>query len=272
MAATCSRASCSVSVSPVVNLYSRVRHPLLVRLAACGSPVCRPTLWVSIAGSSAAVSTCRSGFRHARPIPKTLSYPGFKLLLSSWQAARWEGAELAMSTNTSRKCATCRQLRRNKADATVYTVAPADGGGWPAWSGALLRLFERIGSQPTRAIIMSQPDLNERYVQAQIGHGIAHTEVGSNVYMTGNSRLTTEHEAFLTRLGWLPPSSDRDDPNEMPANWYLPLIHGDWPFLVDMIVTAVHVVGFVEPLPIEVRTFQCDNPCRDCSWPPESRA
>ncbi len=177
-----------------------------------------------------------------------------------------------MSTKKNRSCVICRQLKQDKPDEIVFIVAPADGGGWSAWSVALLRLFQRIGTQPTRAIIISQPHLNDRYVQAQIGHGISHVEVGSNVYLSGKARLTQEHEALLTQLGWLPPSSGVDDPNEMPANWYLPLIHGDWQFLVDMIVIAVvQVVEFVEQLPIEVRTFQCDNPCRDCSWPPETR-
>ena len=170
-----------------------------------------------------------------------------------------------------KECQVCRQLRLEGAASRAYRVIPADGGGWQVWSAALLRLFQRIGGQPTQAVIISQSDRNDRYVQAQIGHGIAHVEVSSNVYLMAESRLTADHEALLAELGWLPPTLEDDDPNEMPANWYLPLIRGDWQYLVEMLLTVmVGVLGFDELLPVEVRTFQCDNPCRDCSWPREA--
>jgi hypothetical protein len=149
-------------------------------------------------------------------------------------------------------------------------VTPSEGGGWLVWSAALVRLFQRTGTQPTQAVIISQPERSDRYVQAQIGHGIAHVEVSSNVYLMGASRLTDDHEALLVELGWLASALD-DDPDEMPANWYLPLIVGDWQYLVAMLLTvAAGVLGFDEQLPVEVSTFQCDNPCRDCSWPPDA--
>lgn len=136
------------------------------------------------------------------------------------------------------ECSTCRQLRFEGPDEHCFVVAPADGGGWEMWSAALLRLLQRIGHQPTRAIIISQPVVNDRYVQALIGHGIAHVEVGSNVYLTGESRLSVHHEELLTLLGWLSPESDIDAPGEMPANWYLPLVDGDWLYLVEMCSSA----------------------------------
>ncbi len=186
-----------------------------------------------------------------------------------------------MSTNNNNKkssgaarsegCAVCRQLLLEGAAPYAYSVTPSEGGGWQVWSAALVRLFQRMGTQPTQAVIITQPDRNDRYAQAQIGHGIAHAEVSSNVYLMAESRLTADREALLVELGWLAPALDNDDPNEMPANWYLPLIRGDWQYLVQMILTAmVGVLGFDDQLPVEVRTFQCDNPCRDCSWPPDA--
>jgi hypothetical protein len=168
-------------------------------------------------------------------------------------------------------CPVCRQLWDEGPDGREFCVAPDDGGGWHVWSAALLRFIVRIGHQPTQVVIITQPLLNERYVQFLIGHGIAHVETGSNAYLTGDSRLSTDAEALLAELGWLAPASSQDDPHEMPANWTLPLIHGDWGYLVEMLLaTMVSVLGFSSRLPIEVNTFGCDHPCRDCSWPGES--
>lgn len=113
--------------------------------------------------------------------------------------------------------------------------------------------------------------LCERDVQVMIGHGIAHAEASSNVYLSGDSRLTDEQESLLAEIGWLPPTADFDDPDEMPANWYLPLVHDEWQQLVEVLVaTVVGIFGFSVRLPVEVRSFAVDNPCRDCSWPVES--
>jgi len=129
-------------------------------------------------------------------------------------------------------------------------------------------MFDRLGSQPTRAVIIEQTAITDRYAQVLIGHGIAHADASSNVYLLGDSRLTAEHEELLGALGWLPPDSDVDDPDEMPANWHLPLIHGDWQYLVEMIVaTVVGVFGFEQGAPVEIRSFTAENPCRACSWP-----
>ena len=168
------------------------------------------------------------------------------------------------------ECSTCRQLRFEGADEHCFVVSPGDGGGWEMWSAALLRLLRRIGHQPTRAIIISQPVVNDRYVQALIGHGVAHVEVGSNVYLTGGSRLSADHEELLSLLGWLRPESDTDASAEMPANWHLRLVDGDWRYVAEMLVsTMVGTLGFVEQLPVQVRSFGADSPCRECSWPHE---
>lgn len=165
-------------------------------------------------------------------------------------------------------CTVCRQLHDEGYDATDYKVIPAKGGGWQKWSEALLRYVIKMGTEPTQAVIISQPHLSQRYVQFQIGHGIAHAEVGSNVYMMGDARLTAADEQALVELGWQPPESDEDDEDEMPANWTLRLIRGDWSYLTQMLLAAmVGVLGFREDALVEMKTFTCDHPCRDCSWP-----
>jgi hypothetical protein len=102
-------------------------------------------------------------------------------------------------------------------------------------------------------------------VQILIGHRMAHAEASSNVYLDGDARLTSEHEVLLERIGWRRPGRDVDDPDELPANWSLPLVMGDWDALVEVLLaTLAGVFGFAENAPVEVRTFQVDNPCRAC--------
>jgi hypothetical protein len=75
-------------------------------------------------------------------------------------------------------------------------------------------------------------------VQVLIGHGIAHAEASSNVYLEGESRLSLDQEHLLAELGWQRPQRDDDDPEEMPANWFLPRIHRDWQYLTEMLVAT----------------------------------
>lgn len=165
------------------------------------------------------------------------------------------------------ECPVCRQLRLDGPDPATFVVVPSDGGGWQAWAAALLRLFIRIGHGPTQAVIVTQDASTRRYVQALVGHGTAVVQASSNVYLDGSSVLTADQTELMATIGWRPPTPDCDNPDEMPANWSLPHIQGDWRCLVEMIVaTAVGVFGFDERLPVEVRTFGCDSPCRGCSW------
>lgn len=175
------------------------------------------------------------------------------------------------SAETGEDCAVCRQLQLEGYDEMDYSVVPAMGGGWQSWSAALLRYMVKMGPQPTQAVVITQPLISDRYVQFQIGHGIAHAEVGSNVYLMDDSRLTPADEQTLVELGWDPPESDEDDADKMPANWSLPLIHGDWSHLTQMLLaTIVGVLGFREDVQVEMHTFTCDNPCRACSWPADA--
>jgi hypothetical protein len=180
---------------------------------------------------------------------------------------RNDGSERGTASADEAECSVCEQLRFEGPDTHTFDVVPADGGGWSMWSAALLRLLQRVGHEPTRAIIITQPLLTERYVQVLVGHGIAHAEVGSNVYLTGPSRLSADQEELLALLGWQPPASDVDDPGAMPANWTLPLVHGDWTYLTEMFAsTMIGILGFSEHLPVELHAFGADHPCRECSW------
>ena len=68
------------------------------------------------------------------------------------------------------------------------------------------------------------------------------------------------------RIGWRPPVRDFDDWEELPANWTLPLVRADWPGLAELVLaTVAGVFPFDENLPVQVGTFQTDDPCVDCS-------
>ena len=173
--------------------------------------------------------------------------------------------------DTGENCPECQRLRAEWRDPVPFLVAPADGGGWKAWAAALLRYFERHGPGPTQVVIICQPVRSERYVQMEIGHGFAHAEVGSNVYLMGDSRLSDTAEAALATVGWLPPDFDCDDQDEKPSNWRLPLLFDDWPHLTEMLVTTmIGVLEFDEAAETEMRIFRQHNACRNCSWLPNS--
>jgi hypothetical protein len=128
----------------------------------------------------------------------------------------------------------------------------------------MLRLFRRIGQKPTQALIIEQQPHTDRYVQLLIGHGMAHAEASSNVYLGGDSRLSVAQEDLLERVGWSRPARDADDPDELPANWTLPLVTGSCEDLVEVIVaTVAGVFQFDENLPVEVRTFMVMHPCKE---------
>lgn len=165
------------------------------------------------------------------------------------------------------ECTPCAVIRAARIPDQTYVVTPHDGGGWQVWCAALLRLLRKVGHGPTLAMIISQPDIGNRYVQVLIGHGIAHPEASSNVYHLGDSVLSDEQHELLDMLGWTPPAFDRDDQSAMPSNWTLPLVHGDWGYLVEMLTaTMIGIFGFSEHLPVEVHSFVATNPCASCSW------
>jgi hypothetical protein len=163
-------------------------------------------------------------------------------------------------------CPTCRRLLAADPGDREFTVTPAHGGGWHLWSAALLRLLGRIGDGPTHAVVVTQPSVTDRYVQAMVGHGVAYAEASANTYLTGPSRLSGDQEDLLGLLGWQAPSTTGDDG----GNWHLPVVTGDWLELVEMLLaTMVGIFGFDEHHPVVVSTFVAAAPCRACSWPDE---
>ena len=51
----------------------------------------------------------------------------------------------------------------------------------------------------------------------------------------------------------------------MPANWVLPLVHGNWADLVEVVLaTVAGVFGFDETQPVVIHTFMADHPCSEC--------
>lgn len=164
-----------------------------------------------------------------------------------------------------RRCPVCAQLRMEGSRVIRYAVTPAAGGGWPGWGAALTRLLRKIGQNPTQVLIIEQRPHTARYVQLLVGHGQAHAEASSNVYLPDDYQLCAEEENLLVRIGWRPPERDFDDGEELPANWTLPLIRGDWQGLAELVLaTVAGVFRFDEDLPVQVGTFQTDDPCVDC--------
>jgi hypothetical protein len=162
-------------------------------------------------------------------------------------------------------CLICCQLRSEGSRPFESALAPRGGGGWPEWGASLSRLLARISQSPTQAVIISQQPLTQRYVQLLIGHGQAHAEASSNVYLTRGSRLTATQEHLLRQIGWNPPTRDGDDPDEMPTNWSLPMARGNWHALTEVLLaTIAGVFSFDESEPVHVNSFQIDRPCKSC--------
>lgn len=164
-------------------------------------------------------------------------------------------------------CPVCAELKRGGYDSGDYSIVPAVGGGWGVWSAALVRLLDRSGQNPTRAVVISQHARHERYVQVLIGHGIAYAEASSNVYLEGDSRLDDRQAELLSELGWRSPGFRENDSDEPSTNWSLPLVRGDWQYLVEMfLATIVGVFEFSDELPVDIRSFLAEHPCAKCSW------
>lgn len=163
------------------------------------------------------------------------------------------------------RCPVCAQLRMEGSLAVDYAITPAAGGGWLGWGAALTRLLRKIGQNPTQVLIIEQRPHTAGYVQLLVGHGQAHAEASSNAYLPDDSRLCAEEENLLVRIGWRPPARGFDDREELPANWTLPLVRGDWQGVAELaLATVAGVFRFDKNLPVQVETFQTDDPCMDC--------
>ena len=171
--------------------------------------------------------------------------------------------ETAVDVTESEACECEADAVRTRSDS--YSVAPATGGGWPAWTAALVRMLTRMIDEPTHCITITQ-EPNERYVQLMVGHGHACVEASSNTYLTGDFRLGPSEEAVLRSFGFRHP--DALDPRDsVPRNWWFDENHAD-PILIAETLTAtmIGVMCFDERWPITINLFGADTPCAACFW------
>lgn len=84
----------------------------------------------------------------------------------------------------------------------VFTLVPAQSGGWPAIAGAIARLVDRTRADADQVVIIG---VGERYVQfIAMDDGAAYAETVSNAYLEDH-RLGPEHVDALHELGWFDP-------------------------------------------------------------------
>lgn len=147
----------------------------------------------------------------------------------------------------------------------TYTLAPASGGGWPAWTAAFTRLLIRLVVEPTHCVIVTQ-EPNQRYVQLMIGHGHAHVEASGNTYLWGDFRLGPSEERLLDTLGFQHP--DRLDPrHSLPQNWWFDDERADPCRIADVLTAAmIGVMAFDVHWPITISIFGASAPCAWCFW------
>lgn len=169
-----------------------------------------------------------------------------------------------MTAITEESICTCDPTRVEPPPA-AFVVAPAAGGGWPAWTAALSRLVAGILDRSSHALVLTQ-EPNQRYAQLLVGHGRAHVEAASNQYLTGDFRLGPSEEAVLTSLGYRP-AEDLDSVRGLPSNWWLDVAPADPLGVAELLmVTVVTVAGFDAAWPVTVSVFELEHPCAACTW------
>jgi T3SS (YopN, CesT) and YbjN peptide-binding chaperone 3 len=161
---------------------------------------------------------------------------------------------------------TCRcAVEATRTTSRTYSVAPADGGGWPAWTAAFTRLLGRLAVGPTHCVVVTQ-EPNQRYVQMMLGHGHAHLEASSNAYLVGDFRLAESDEAALADLGFLHPDDLADD-SGLPENWWIDHDVADPTHIAQLLTATVrNVMAFDEHWPVTIDVFGADSPCEVCFW------
>ena len=172
-----------------------------------------------------------------------------------------------MDTDTiTEPSGTCRcAVEATRTETRTYTVAPRDGGGWPAWTAALARLLVRLTVAPAHCLIVTQQP-NERYVQLMLGHGHAHLEASSNEYLLGDFRLGASDEAALASLGFRHPE-ELGDHSGLPENWWIDHHVADPVRITQLLSTTLQsVMGFDERWPVTIEVFGADSPCEACFW------
>jgi hypothetical protein len=174
-----------------------------------------------------------------------------------------EGMETAFDITHSDSC-DCDVDAAHTGTAS-FSVSPASGGGWTAWTAALVRMFTRLRDQPAHCVVVTQ-EPNERYVQVMIGHGHAHVEASSNTYLAGDFRLGPSEEQLLRSFGFEHP--DAADPRStLPQNWWFDEEHADPHSIAETLTaTMIGVMCFDERWPITIDIFGADSPCAACFW------
>ena len=157
------------------------------------------------------------------------------------------------------------EAERALTSAQSFTVAPATGGGWPAWTSAFTRLLVRLAVEPTHCVVVTQ-EPNPRYVQLMVGHGHAHVEASSNTYLEGDFQLSPTEERLLEQLGFQHP--DRLDPEStFPENWWFDVDDADPVRLAEILAAAmIGVMAFDARWPLTIEVFGADSPCNACFW------
>ena len=171
--------------------------------------------------------------------------------------------ETAADITQSEACECEAAATRTRSDS--YSVAPASGGGWTAWTAALVRMLTLLRDEPTHCITIAQ-EPNQRYVQLMIGHGHAHVEASSNTYLTGDFRLGPSEEALLRSFGFRHPDA-LDPRSSVPRNWWFEEDHAD-PLSIAETLTATmsSVMCFDDRWPIAINLFGADAACAACFW------
>jgi hypothetical protein len=160
---------------------------------------------------------------------------------------------------------TCRcAIEIARTETRTYSVAPGDGGGWPAWTAALTGLLTRLATGPTHCLVITQ-EPNQRYVQLMLGHGHAHVEASGNAYLVGDFRLGESEEQMLAHLGFQHPHTLDD--RGLPENWWSDHDVADPAQIAETLTTALlGVMGFDERWPVTIDVFGADSPCEACFW------
>ena len=154
---------------------------------------------------------------------------------------------------------------RSLTNAQSFTVAPATGGGWPAWTAAFTRLLVQLAVEPAHCVVVTQ-EPNLRYVQLMVGHGHAHVEASSNTYLMGDFQLSPTEERVLEQLGFQHP--DQLDPaSTLPENWWFDADDAD-PVRIAEVLTAamIGVMAFDARWPLTIEIFGAESPCNACFW------
>lgn len=170
---------------------------------------------------------------------------------------------MSVSSESPQLACSC-DVDREQTRFEQFEIVPRLGGGWPAWAEAFARLIDRLAGLPAHCVIVSQ-EPNQRYVQMMVGHGHAHTEVSSNVYLMGDFRLDHREEQALELLGFEPPDLDAD--GSRPFNWWRDDEAADGETIAGrMLAVLTTTLGFDERAPVTVDVFGADHPCEACFW------